>query len=266
MRRALPVCVALFCAACGSGAPGLGNRVTYNMSEAMVLTGTAGSCLSVLHEDYVPEVHRHLRYAVGSLLGADVYWPDRNDCRDFFPQQANCQNIDPHVLTLGGWAPRMLSSSDGRPPTVTIHVSMTAESSAVLGGFRVTVNGKEFAPFFQLTTTDEYSGIWFEKTTCAGTNDCIIPGFVSEVRLHPGEPTAVAATLRTDSGEHICGTVPTSYTVDPPGLFSVEPWNLANYSNMPYRLVAGASQGSGTFQIKTVSGKSVQGTLRIIIE
>jgi hypothetical protein len=149
---------------------------------------------------------------------------------------------------------------------VNLVVDMTANSQAVLGGYGVSVNEKEFPPFLQLTTTDEYSSIGFEKTACAGTNSCIIPGFLSEVRMRTGEPTAVAATLRAASGEHICGTVPTSYTVDPPGLFSVEPWNGANYSNMPYRLIAGPNAGSGTFRIATTAGRAVEGTLRIIIE
>jgi hypothetical protein len=143
---------------------------------------------------------------------------------------------------------------------------MTADSPAVLGGFKVSVNGKEFFPFFQLSTTDEYTAIWFQKTTCGSTNDCLIPGFVNEVRLAPGEPTAVTATLRTPSGEHICGQIATHFTIDPPELYSVEPWNAGNNSNMAYRIIAGPNVGSGGFRIATTAGKPVEGVLQVVIQ
>jgi hypothetical protein len=85
VRKASIAPVALLCVACGGGGggtPDLGGRVNYHLSEAMVLTGSAGSCLSGLYEEYVPERHQLLRYAVGARMGVDVYWPDRTDCKD----------------------------------------------------------------------------------------------------------------------------------------------------------------------------------------
>jgi hypothetical protein len=233
------------------------------MSEGQAMTGSAGSCLSELHEQYVPDVHQALRYAVGAYLGADVRWPDRTDCKETFFAQGNCQVIDPHVEGLGGWSYRLPGLT---PPSVNLLVDMTADSPAILGGVKVSVNAREFSPFLQLGTTDEYTAIWFQKTTCGGSNGCVIPGFVNEVRLAPSEPTAVTSTLRTPSGEHICGQIATHFTIDPPGLYSVEPWNAGNNSNMAHRIIAGPNVGSGTFRIVTTAGKPVEGVLQVVIQ
>src|SRR5215472_3475354 len=107
MRESSIAAVALVCAACGGGKPNLGDRVAYFMSEGQAMTGSAGSCLSELHEQYVPDVHQGLRYAVGVLLGIDVWWPDRTDCKESFFQQGNCEVIHPLVDSLGGWSYRL---------------------------------------------------------------------------------------------------------------------------------------------------------------
>jgi len=263
MRESSIAAVALVCAACGGGKPNLGDRVAYFMSEGQAMTGSAGSCLSELHEQYVPERHQSLRYAVGALLGVDVWWPDRTDCDQNLVQQGHCQVLDPNVQVLGGWSYRFPQLN---PVSLDLLVELRASEPVVQGGFKVIVNGKEFSPFFQEGTSDEYTAIWFQKTTCGSTNDCLIPGFVSEVLLAPGEPTAVTATLRTPSGEHICGQMATHFIIDPPGLYSVEPWNAGNNSNMAYRIIAGPNVGSGTFRIATTAGKPVEGVLQVVIQ
>lgn len=246
-RSNLLVPLALLCAACTDHTPRPEGWVDYFMSEAEALGGTAGSCLHAQKEGYVPQMHQQFRYAVGARLATDVFY-----C---------CDNLQAQVAPLGGW-----SLQPHRPPSGELSVNMTADLPTTLGGFKVIANAKELSPSFQLTTTDDHSSIWFERATCPGTNDCIVPGFVSEIRIPRTRAAAVAATLRTPSGEHICGTVPTLFTVEPPGLFSVEPWYGANYSNMPYWLVAGGNLGSGTFRIATTTGKAVEGLLQIIVE
>jgi hypothetical protein len=233
------------------------------MSEAAGLTGSAGSCLSRLFESYVPPKHQQLRFALGAQLTVSVYWPDRSDCRGSPLDQQGCKVIEPQVEPFGGWGYELVG-----PASITsaIVMNMTAQTSVDMGGFKVRVKGQEFRPFFQLTTTDEYSSIRFQQTLCGVSNDCIVPGFLGQVPLNAGDAIAVAATLRTDSGEHICGTVPTSYTVDPPSLLTVYPLNLANYSNMPYLLIAGDTAGTATLRVRTLYGKIVEGTFRVIVQ
>jgi hypothetical protein len=103
-----------------------------------------------------------------------------------------------------------------------------------------------------------------------------VPGSITEIHTPRGsghlssctqgvaDCAIFAASFRDSSGEHICGAVPATMSISSPDLFSIEPRAKDSpYINLPYRIVAGNTPGTGTVELK--SG-DLSASLTVIID
>jgi len=190
--------------ACGTSSP-LGTRVAYGVYEgvpfhtgspATVTGGLAGSCMQQNGIDY-SEASRY-KWALGTGLDVDAYWPDRTDCTGFL--QSVCPSVHPEVtaITPAVWTPQLRSSD-------AVAVISLQSIGVGTGGFKLDVAGAQFAPDFILRV-EKPAAIQFELTTTAWY-DGVVPGAITEVDIPVGQDTAVAVTLRDAAGDHLCGPV-----------------------------------------------------------
>ena len=251
--------------------PDLGQRVKYTVSEfgpdalgTAVLSGHAGGCLPEF-TDYSRDMLQELKWAPGTQLEAIVDWPDRRDCGGF---SGGCSSVNVKFVSSGtGW--RIIRSGSLKNGDVQLRSDGVGE-----GGFKTTVQGKEFDPPFSLRVVNPTS-IWFEQALHDRYGG-LIPGAITEIHAprdsgHSSnciqgvaDCAIFAATFRDSSGEHICGAVPATMTISSPELFSVEPRAKDSpYINLPFRVVAGSTPGTGTVELR--SGDLVA-SLTVIVE
>jgi hypothetical protein len=55
-------------------------------------------------------------------------------------------------------------------------------------------------------------------------------------------------TLRNAAGEHLCGPVPATATIDG-NVFTLDRFTVGDFVNLPYHILAGGSPGVGALQI-----------------
>jgi len=75
----------------------------------------------------------------------------------------------------------------------------------------------------------------------------VIPGRISELNIAVGHDSAIAVTLRNSAGEHLCGPVLTTVTIDG-SAFSLDRLIETDYVNLPYHIIAGGAPGVGSIQ------------------
>jgi hypothetical protein len=247
-RRSAAYALLWLVGACEPGR-GLGSRVEYAVSQAVpypfvpdvdavVTDGLAGSCVSHAGPMTYSEA-RSQRWAVGTGLEVQVWWPDRNDCGAGTLSQPDCPRTlaDFSSIAPDAWDTELRGT--GAAVTVISTVALRPGE----GGFRVAVQGSSFSPDFLLTAA-EPSALMFERTSGPFFADRI-PGAIDRIDVAAGQDAAFVVTLRGSDGAQICGQVPAVLRTDGDPVFTIDRIAAADAVNLPYHILARTTPGVG---------------------
>ncbi|HZX94769.1 MAG TPA: hypothetical protein VFE90_09660 [Myxococcales bacterium] len=250
MSRKGPNCrriaLATLLLACGGDHPGLGARVAYDVYEAapyplkpgsIVTGGLAGSCLTKQPVDY--RAAAALTWVPGTGLEIHASWPDRTDCSGLLTAQ--CLRVSGTIASTNDSVWKTGLDATGTAEWI---ISVFAQGPGT-GGFKLFANGQEFQPDFVLAVAQP-SAIWIERTN-GPRSDQLVPGRIDHLDVVAGGDAGVAVTLRDSAGQHLCGPIPATVTIDTDA-FSLEHFTDGDFVNIPYHIVTGAVPGSGTIR------------------
>lgn len=251
MRGAV-ACVAA--AAIGCSGARLGSSVEYQVSERPLALpdGVAGSCMPRAFMSY-PEI-QSMKWAVGTNLEVEAAWPERQDCTRSLAGTGQCPAVAVSATAINAAAWTVTQIVGGAEANLRIRAIGAGD-----GGFALTAGGTSFTPRFVLHSTTP-AAIWFELARGPRYED-VIPGQVTEVHLQPGGEVAVAVTLRTGAGEHVCGPVAAG-VVQTGSAFTLDRLLDSDFVNLPYRLIAADTPGEASLQF-TVG--ALTASLRVIV-
>jgi hypothetical protein len=196
-----------------------------------------------------------LKWAIGAKLEVRVSWPDRSDCQGGLLATPICPPVSVNISSVNALAWRSTPLA-GIAAVAVVDVEAVGTGD---GGFEVKANGQRFNPAFVLRA-EPGATIWCERASGPRYAD-VIPGDISELHVSPGRDAAVAVTLRSPSGEHLCGPVPAVVTTGGT-VFSLETLGDAYYVNLPYHIIASSAPGQGSVQFAV---GNVSRTLSIIV-
>jgi hypothetical protein len=249
----------LILAGCGGDPLADLGQVHYRFLDSALASGWAGSCLPTLsgiaYAQYYDSPFRDLNWAAGADLDVEVTWPDRRDCGATSQGYWICPPVNVEFAPLGFRVWDIVYTTEKPSPSFIVGLRAHSEGE---GGFKTLVHGKAFDPPFKLKV-GKASAIQFEQSR-SSQYDALVPGAITEIHIPRNTEVIAAGTLRDSAGAHVCGALPATSTIEPPGIFFVKTIQ-GPYINLPYRIY-GNTPGRGTFEV-TVG--DLKGSLTVIV-